>query len=105
MLLIPLLLSVLSTLSSEVINESIDRHGLSEQRATVLSIFNIGNSVLEIVFLAASALLSDSDGNSAFLFVAAYALLVCALASVIFLRKRLPSNTQSTIMKIRKAGE
>lgn len=105
MLLIPLLLAVLSTLSSEVINESIDRHGLSEQRATVLSIFNIGNSVLEIVFLAASALLSDSDGNSAFLFVAAYALLVCALASVTFLRKHLPSDTQSSIMKTGKAGE
>ena len=46
MLLIPLLLSVLNTLSSEVINESIDRHGLSEQRATVLSIFNIGNKLI-----------------------------------------------------------
>lgn len=86
MLLIPLLLSIVSTLSSELINRRIDQHGLSEKRATILSIFNIGNSVLEIVFLAVSALLSNSDGNSAFLFVAAYALLVCSLISVSFFR-------------------
>ncbi len=76
MLFLPLLLSVLSTLSSKLINESIDRYGLGDQRASILSVFNIGNSLLEIVFLAASAALTNSDGNTAFLFVAVYTSLV-----------------------------
>jgi len=76
MLFLPLVLSVLSTLSSEAINKSIDRHGLGDKRASILSIFNIGNSLLEIAFLAASAVLTNSDGNAAFLFVAIYTSLV-----------------------------
>ena len=95
MLILPLLLSVVSTLSSEVINESIDRHGLGEKRATILSVYNIGNSVLEIVFLAGSALLSDNDGNSAFLFVSAYALLVCLLTAAVFRRTACQSAKNS----------
>lgn len=85
MLFLPLILSILSTLSSELINELIDRYNLSHLRATILSVFNIGNSLMEIAFLAGSALLSDSDGNSAFLFTAITTLLVCLICGFYFL--------------------
>lgn len=85
MLLLPLILSILSTFSSELINELIDRNGLDNQRAAILSIFNIGNSFMEIAFLAGSALLSDSDGNSAFLFTAIATLFVGLICGFHFL--------------------
>lgn len=77
MLVVPLMLSLMNYLCDELLNERIDQYGLSDHRATVLSIFNMGNNVLEIAFLALSALLSGNEGNSAFLFVAIYAGLVC----------------------------
>ena len=47
----------------------------------MLSILNMGNNLLDIVFLIVSALLSENDGCVAFLFVAIY---FCVLA--IFVR-------------------
>ena len=88
MLLIPLILSIINTLGSEMINETIDRCGLEDKRATVLSVFNIGNSLLEIAFLAGSAVLTDSDGNIAFLFVCLYS----AVVFLFFLPKLKSSN-------------
>ena len=88
MLLIPLILSIINTLGSEMINETINRCALEDKRATVLSVFNIGNSLLEIAFLAGSAVLTDSDGNIAFLFVCLYS----AVVFLFFLPKLKSSN-------------
>lgn len=79
MLVLPLILSVTNTIGNEMVNEIIDHSGLGDKRATSLSVFNIGNSLLEIAFLAGSALLTDTDGNIAFLFVAIYIILVFLL--------------------------
>jgi len=38
----------------------------------VLSVMNIGTNILEIVFLFSSAILSENEGNVAFLFVGLY---------------------------------
>ena len=72
MLLIPLFLSLIGYLTDELVNESIDKNGLEKKRATVLSVMNIGTNLLEIVFLFSSAILSENEGNVAFLFVGLY---------------------------------
>lgn len=81
MLTLPLLSAVAYPLLEELVNERLDELGLDKHRATVLSILNMGNNLLDIVFLIVSALLSENDGCVAFLFVAIY---FCVLA--IFVR-------------------
>lgn len=72
MLILPPLLSMVYYLLDELVNEKIDLLGLDNQRATVLSVLNMGNNLLDIVFLFSSALLSEDDSSNAFLFVAVY---------------------------------
>lgn len=80
---LPLVLDLVSTLVDELLNEHIDHHSLGEYRATVLSIFNMGNSLLEIGFLALSAVVAENEGNAAFAFIA---LFLCAAAIMYLLR-------------------
>lgn len=82
MLVMPLMLSVMAYLSDELINENIDKTGLCEKRATVLSIFNMGNNILEIIFLMVSAMLTENEGNIAFLFVGIFLGIVFMGASI-----------------------
>lgn len=84
MALLPLGMSIASYLIDELIQESIDARGLDHQRATVLSVLNMGNNVLEIAFLLLSAALSDNEGNIAFLLAAGYFALVGAAAGKLF---------------------
>lgn len=79
-------LNILSTLTDELLNEHVDRHGLGENRATVLSLFNMGNSVLEMAFLALSAVMAENEGNIAFLFIAIY-LVIAAVTALSLNRK------------------
>ena len=89
MLLTPLLLSIMTCLTDEIINESIDRHGLGDKRATVLSLLNMGNNVLEIGFLLVSAALSDAEGNAAFLIAGIYLCIVlCGILLQRLLRRK-----------------
>ncbi len=83
MLFVPLILSIMAYLTDELINVDIDKHGLNEKRATVLSIFNMGNNVLEILFLTVSAVLTSDEGNIAFLFVAVYIVLVLGSSLIV----------------------
>ncbi len=72
MVALPLPLTIFATLLDEILNRCIDRWGLEENRATVLSIMNMGNNVLEILFLCGSALLAGNEGNVTFLFAAVF---------------------------------
>ena len=81
-------LNILSTLTDELLNEHVVRHGLGENRATVLSLFNMGNSVLEMAFLGLSAVIAENEGNIAFLFIAIY--LVIAAITALSLNRKTP---------------
>lgn len=79
MMLLPLPLSVEATLFDEIVNTHIDRWGMGDKRATVLSVMNMGNNVLEILFLSISAMLAGNEGNLTFLLAAAYLMIACLL--------------------------
>ena len=64
------------------------KHFLVDDVASHDKSFNIGNSLLEIAFLAGSAVLTDSDGNIVFLFVCLYS----AVVFLFFLPKLKSSN-------------
>nr|MBQ8244829.1 MFS transporter [Oscillospiraceae bacterium] len=72
MVLLPLPLSIFATLTEELVNSQIDTWGLEAKRATVLSVLNMGNNVLEILFLCISAMIAGNEGNVTFLFAAVY---------------------------------
>ncbi len=76
MLLLPLILSLCDCLIDEQLNEHIDHYELDNQRATIISIYNMGSNLLEIIFLGISAFLSGNEGNSAFLIAAVYIILI-----------------------------
>ena len=77
LVVLPLALNLVSTLADELLNEHVDHHGLGSHRAAVLSVFNMGNSLLEIGFLALSAVIAENEGNAAFAFIS---LFLCAAA-------------------------
>lgn len=94
MLILPLLSSVVFYLLDELINERLDALRLDDRRATVLSILNMGNNLLDILFLFTSALLSDDDSCIAFLFVAVYfSLLWIFVYGILRFREKLWGST------------
>lgn len=68
MMLTPFLLNIVGIIQYKYENLCIDRLGLEYQRATLLSMMNMGNNLLEIVFLLLSAVISSGQGNGMFLF-------------------------------------
>ena len=55
MILLPLMVSVPEYIFEEMENKVIDRNHLEDRRAEVLSIYNMGTSLVEVVFLFASS--------------------------------------------------
>ncbi|MBE5906911.1 MAG: MFS transporter [Lachnospiraceae bacterium] len=81
MLLLPLLITVPSYIFEEVQNRLVDKMGLGEKRAEVLSVFNMGVNLLEVVTLFAAAALSGL-GSSACFFAVGVLMLVLGAASI-----------------------
>lgn len=91
LVVLPLVLNLVSTLADELLNEHVDRNGLGSHRATVLSVFNMGNSLLEIGFLALSAVIAENEGNTAFAFIA---LFLGAAAAMSLIHSRIPRQNR-----------
>lgn len=67
MLILPLLLDLAGVYISKYTNVQIDAQQQEENRATVLSVMNMGSDVLEIVFLFLSVVICEGTGNITFL--------------------------------------
>lgn len=67
MVVLPFILSIISTLLDKMENSYINKIHLENQRATILSILNMGNNFLEIIFLFSSALLTSYNQNFIYL--------------------------------------
>ena len=67
MVVLPFILSIISTLLDKMENSFINKIHLENQRATILSILNMGNNFLEIIFLFSSALLTSYNQNFIYL--------------------------------------
>ncbi len=67
MVMLPFILSIISTLLDKMENSFINKIHLDKQRATILSILNMGNNFLEIIFLFSSALLTSYNQNFIYL--------------------------------------
>ena len=67
MLLLPLVLDLAGVTVSKYTNTRIDSRHLEENRATVLSVMNMGSDVLEIVFLLLSVVICEGVGKVTFL--------------------------------------
>ncbi len=87
MLLIPLVASVLYHILDVLVNEALDAAGLHAHRAAALSLMNMGNNVLEIVFLFLSALFTGNEAGRAFLFVAFGFFILVPISLIVHLRK------------------
>lgn len=80
MLLLPLVLDLAGVTVSKYTNTRIDSRHLEENRATVLSVMNMGSDVLEIVFLLLSVVICEGVGKVTFL-IAGVILLVLGVVS------------------------
>lgn len=67
MLFLPLAVSVPAYIFDEIENKVIDANGLENYRAEVLSIYNMGVNLVEIVFLFASAFVSRAGMSLSFI--------------------------------------
>ena len=67
MLLLPLAVTVPAYIFDEIENKVIDANGLENYRAEVLSIYNMGVNLVEIVFLFASAFVSRAGMSLSFI--------------------------------------
>ena len=66
MLLLPLTVTVPAYIFDEIENKVIDANGLGNHRAEVLSVYNMGVNLVEIVFLFASAFVSRAGMSLSF---------------------------------------
>lgn len=85
MLVLPLLLDLASCLLDQAENDQIDRLGRQEQRAELLSLFNMGVNLLEMAFLLGSSAVSALGSGVCFGVVGiglAAAGLVCAVPQI-----------------------
>jgi hypothetical protein len=67
MLLLPLAVIVPEYIFDEIENKVIDANGLENYRAEVLSIYNMGVNLVEIIFLFASAYVSRAGISLSFI--------------------------------------
>jgi len=81
MMLTPFLVKIVGMHQYNYENKWIDRLGEEGNRATLLSTINMGNNLLEILFLLLSAVLSSGEGNILFLFAAIVMFMLAVLGS------------------------
>jgi hypothetical protein len=68
MMFTPFVLAVMGMIQYQYENCCIDRAGMEGNRATLLSVMNMGNNLFEILFLLLSAVIGSGQGNWLFLF-------------------------------------
>jgi hypothetical protein len=68
MILLPFFIEILSNIIYEINNKFIDNIKSNENRATILSIINMGNNILEVVFLLFASFFIFDNLNYLFLF-------------------------------------
>lgn len=71
MMITPFLLNIVNMIQYNHENKYIDQLNQSGNRAALLSMMNMGNSLLEIIFLVLSAVITSGKGNAMFLFAGA----------------------------------
>lgn len=81
MIAVPFVLGIVETIQYKYENEYIDKFGQSENRATLLSIINMGNNLFSVIFLLLSAVVTSEQGNLIFLFAASMMFVVAVLGS------------------------
>lgn len=84
MLLMPFLVDIPNYIISEVQNVYIDKINQEEKRAELLSIFNMGVSLVEIIFLFTSSLIVNIGIKTCFLVLGIVMFLLCATSGYIF---------------------
>ena len=82
MLILPLFMNLPEYYLTEQENQFVDEIGRTENRATILSVLNMGVNLIEILALFASAILSDIGIEWCFLFVGMM-LIICSICIVI----------------------
>ena len=86
MMLAPFTLKIIETIQYKYENTYIDELGQMQNRATLLSIINMGNNLFGVIFLLMSAVISSEQGNVVFLF-AGMLLFIAALFGCRIIRK------------------
>lgn len=84
MLLMPLILDIPDYIISEVQNVYIDKINQGKKRAELLSIFNMGVSLMEIIFLFASSLIVNIGIETCFLILGIVILFLCLASKYMF---------------------
>lgn len=79
MLLLPLAISIPSYIFDEIENKVIDKNHLEDRRAEILSAYNMGVSLVEVIFLFASAYVSGLGISACFTVIGALMLLLALL--------------------------
>ena len=72
MMILPLVIDVSICILDGLANEYIDSIGKQNNRSTLLSIFNLGNSGYEIVFLFVASMIVDKEGLKIFLIISLF---------------------------------
>ena len=72
MLILPLFLDIPSYLLGEVQNSIVDAAGREDNRAELLSVFNMGVNVTEIFYLFGSSLLVSAGSTACFVILGAF---------------------------------
>ncbi len=85
MLILPVVLDLAGVYVSKYMNVQIDTEQLEENRATVLSVMNMGSDMLEIIFLFLSVAICEGTGNVTFL-IAGIILLFLAIFTRKYIR-------------------
>ena len=84
MLVLPLCLDIPVILLDELQNKYVDEIEMGEKRAELLSFFNMGVNLFEIIFLFASAILSDLGISFCFLIIGVIIILMSILFYLTF---------------------
>lgn len=88
MIIVPFFLGIVEMIQFKYENQYIDQVGLDDNRATLLSIMNMGNNFLEIIFLIMSAIISTHKRNVMFLFVGILMIIVAIGGRTVLFRKQ-----------------
>ena len=83
MLLLPLVVSVPAYIFDEMENKVIDKNHLEDKRAEVLSAYNMGVNLVEVIFLFASAYVSGIGVSACFTAVGVLMILLAGVHGVL----------------------
>lgn len=81
MIVLPFVLSIVENIQYKYENTYIDNLGQSQNRATLLSVINMGNNLFSVIFLLFSAIVTSEQGNVIFLFAGIIMFVVAIIGS------------------------